>query len=555
MLFNLGPFLGDMVNTLPVHVLLRPDAKVQHMVTDSALRIAWTEGDATVCMTTLDGNGKPQENTVVAHGHRVTGLLFHMGHLVVSDESQGCTFYDVHGEIVEVHPFDAGVLSLITWRHRIAVIDGLGHVQIIQRGQPPLALGQRLNLGECNDVVASGETLYIACHDGSLVQVNDDNVLWRRPTRGEHGEQITALGVSHRGVLFLTREGHALVGGDEEAIEFEGWQNGKLLVRSDTKARLCASFTGSDTTCLGFDDGTVHRLEDDGALVECLSTDHPVRTLVHHEGHVLAASWFYIHGVGPDGQAWKVEHQGMPVNFGVLDNGGVVFAGDDQNDYTAPEPVGYIDLLADFNDVDPSELTMWFEVPSAPVAATAEELYSPEAGDDVLHLLTLDEQAAYTQGDPVHEAMEGLLADLEHQDDRVALDDPVVLEEIDLLVPALDGTLDAAMEPSDDLLATLTTEHAVHEAPVANAGDDQELVAGPNGSVAVLLDGRSTHDPHGLIRAWSWTDGTGRELANTPQLQLNLPVGAFGFDLRVLDANGTWTTDRVSVVVNAGSTS
>ena len=26
-------------------------------------------------------------------------------------------------------------------------------------------------------------------------------------------------------------------------------------------------------------------------------------------------------------------------------------------------------------------------------------------------------------------------------------------------------------------------------------------------------------------------------------------------DLQVLDANGTWTTDRVSVVVNAGSTS
>lgn len=555
MLFNPGPLMIFMVNTLEVSALLRPDAKISHLVTDASRHIAWAEGDATVCMTVLNDEGAFEPNTVIAHGHRVTGLLYHMGHLVVSDESLGCTFYDAQGEAVEVHSLEAGVLSMETWRHRVGVIDGLGHVHVLQRGHESVALSERLQLGECNAIAASDDTLYIACHDGSLVQANDSTVLWRRPIRGEHGEQITAMGVSHRGVLFLTREGHALVGGDEEAIEFEGWLNGELLVRTDMKARLRTSYTTSDVTCLGFDDGTVHFLQDDGSLTHGLSTGHPIRALIHHEGHVLAGSWFYINGLDADGRSWTVEHQGMPAHFGMLANGVVVFAGDDQNDYTAPEPVGRINLLAELHDVDPSELTMWFEAPNAPVAASAEELYGADAGEEVLHLLTSDEQVAYNQGGPVDETMGDLLADLESDDDAFAPEAPPLLEEEDLLGPALDGTLDAAMEPSDDLLTTLTSQHAVFEAPQANAGDDQELVTGPGGSVAVHLDGRATLDPHDQIRAWSWTDASGRELANTPLLQLNLPVGAFGFDLKVLDANGTWTTDRVSVVVKSGSTS
>ena len=534
---------------------MRPDAKVHHMVTDSSDRIAWAEGDATVCMTTMNSEGEPHDTVVLAHGQRVTGLVFHMGHLVVSDESQGCTFYDASGEVAEVHALEAGVLSMTPWRHRIAAIDGLGHVHVLQRGHPSFDLSRHLNLGECNAVAPSNDTLYVACHNGSLVQVNDDRILWRRPNRGVHGEQITAMGVSHLGVLFLTREGHALVGGDEEAIEFEGWLNGELVVRNDMKARLCTSFTDSVTTCLGFDDGTVHLLEDDGSLTLCLSTGHPVRALIHHEGHVIAGSWFYINGLGSHGEAWTVEHQGMPSRLGVLNNGKIVFSGDDQNDYTAPEPIGWVDLMSELNDVDPSELPMWFEVTTLPVVTTAEDLYGTNAGNDVLNLLTADEQAAYGSRDANGAVMGDLLADLEGHDDDLPNETHVVVEDVDVLGPVLDGTLDAAMEPPEDLMATLTSEHTVREPPSANAGDDQELVAGPEGTVSVHLDGRATLDAHGLVRAWSWTDTSGRELATTPQLNLNLPVGTYGFDLRVLDANGLWTTDRVSVNVKSGSTS
>lgn len=124
-----------------------------------------------------------------------------------------------------------------------------------------------------------------------------------------------------------------------------------------------------------------------------------------------------------------------------------------------------------------------------------------------------------------------------------------------MLMPALDGTLDAA-EPGDgDLLATLSAVHETVEAPRANAGDDRTVEADDDGTAMVLLDGRGTHDPHGLVTAWSWLDAKERELATTAQVELRLPLGVFAFDLRVLDANGIWTTDRVTVRVERGSTS
>ena len=44
-------------------------------------------------------------------------------------------------------------------------------------------------------------------------------VHWRQPARGHHGERITCMEPPEQ-FLFLTREGHALVAG-EEAIELK----------------------------------------------------------------------------------------------------------------------------------------------------------------------------------------------------------------------------------------------------------------------------------------------------------------------------------------------
>ena len=44
------------------------------------------------------------------------------------------------------------------------------------------------------------------------------------------------MGVTRNGSLFLTREGHALVAGEEEAIEFEMWVNGSCRSQGPTYA-------------------------------------------------------------------------------------------------------------------------------------------------------------------------------------------------------------------------------------------------------------------------------------------------------------------------------
>ena len=76
-----------------------------------------------------------------------------------------------------------------------------------------------------------------------------------------------------------------------------------------------------------------------------------------------------------------------------------------------------------------------------------------------------------------------------------------------------------------------------------------------DGTCVVLLDGRGSYDPHEQIERWAWHDGRGRELATGPQVNLKLPVGNHRFELRVVDREGSWTTDSLSVTVVDGSTS
>ena len=91
--------------------------------------------------------------------------------------------------------------------------------------------------------------------------------------------------------------------------------------------------------------------------------------------------------------------------------------------------------------------------------------------------------------------------------------------------------------------------------PRAIAGDDQRHTAEDDGTCLVLLDGRGSFDPQGRIVGWSWHDTRGQELSASAQLRLKLPVGNHRFELRVVDSEGSWTTDSLSVRILDGLTS
>ena len=553
-LFNLDFTSLFMVHTFPVGALVRPNAKVRQLGSDGTDSLVWVEGHSTCCFASMDDNGGVIEPIIVAHGHRVTTVK-HLGNeVVVGDETQGVTWYSTKGEVLATCSLDAGVLLMDAWGSGVAVVDGLGQLLVVQRDCSVENLTVRFDLEECTALLPSNDSLYVIGQSGRVQRLLVDRVAWTRSPRGHHGERITGFGLDAFGGLVLAREGHALVGGEEEPIELERWVEDRLVSRQDIDARLLVTASDGTRTYLGFDDGTVREFSREHMLSEVLSTGHPVFSLLVHGGHVLASSWFYIHGVDGDGQAWRLEHQGMPTHLVPLGEDVLVFAGDDQNDYTAPEPIGTCRLTDERQEVDPTELSSWFEADGPSKQLTAEELYGEE-DEAVLSLLSDDEQASMTGTDASEDVLTDLLADLAADEAPSPATEPVVVPEEGMLMPALDGTLDAA-DPGDvDLLATLSAVHETVEAPRANAGDDRTVEADEDGTAKVLLDGRGTHDPHGLVTAWSWLDAKERELATTAQVELRLPIGVFAFDLRVLDANGIWTTDRVTVRVETGSTS
>jgi hypothetical protein len=360
------------------------------------------------------------------------------------------------------------------------------------------------------------------------------------------------MGVTRNGSLFLTREGHALVAGEEEAIEFEMWVNGTLSVRNDLRTRMLTSSPSNLGAVLGFDDGTVQLLREDGGMEEVLSTGYPIFSCFEHQSSVVASSWFYIHGLSNE-RTWKVEHQGMPSMLcGHPTQNLVLFAGDDQNDYTEPEPIGCIDLKSEVVETDTAELTGWFQNANASVALTAEQLYS-ENDDDILMHLTEDERASYGEGTPTDQPTNSLLAAMgTAEPTSLSIEAPMDEEE---LMNALNSTEELSVEETGFLLDALSAAVDEVHPPRAIAGDDQRHQCEDDGTCLVLPDGRGSYDPQDQIVQWSWLDERGSELSNTPQLKLRLPVGRHAFELRVVDRQGSWTTDSLVVHVDDGSTS
>ena len=541
-----------MVSTRRVVSLLTPEEKIAHLALDQDHDLlAWVEGSRSVHLGRLNEEGELEHLNVFSSTNTVSFLSFHRSHLVVGDDIGSISFYDHEGTLLESQGVDGGVQTCRFMGLKAVVLSGMGEVVIIQFERPQINLSRSLELNDVLHFAAHEGRIYVAEQGGRVVGMDETKIVWHRPARGDHGERITGLGLTRGGRLFLTREGHALVAGDEEAIEFELWSNDALQVRYDQRMRLLTSSTSPLGAILGFDDGTVHRLLEDGRMEEVLSTGHPVFSCAEYQGEVVASSWFYIHGM-VDGQAWKVEHQGMPEMICYHPtHRRLVFAGDDQNDYTAPEPIGMMDLKVDVFEADTSDLSQWFQVQATAQPLSAEELYGDD--DDILEFLTEDERASFSSTPESTIAPESLMAAME-QNTGPSNDQQRILDEEDLL-DELNSVEAFTLEETDDLLDALSASVKETIPPRALAGDDQRHVADEDGSCVVLLDGRGSYDPHNRIAGWSWYDERGQELTNAAQVKLKLPIGQHRFELRVVDGDGSWTMDSLVVHILDGSTS
>ena len=105
---------------------------------------------------------------------------------------------------------------------------------------------------------------------------------------------------------------------------------------------------------LGFSNGEVSRVDLDSngflekEMTSITQSGYPVKNLQYYSNQIIFSSWFFVYGVLENGDIWKVEHQGIPEFIQISRNGDVcLFAGEDQNDWTSPEPIGRISLNSD----------------------------------------------------------------------------------------------------------------------------------------------------------------------------------------------------------------
>ena len=538
-----------MVQTLSAHVAFRPEAKVTHLcLAGDESFLVWAEKGGRVSIGTFTDDASKNTSIHWKGQSTVVGLCSRADRLFVLDDMTGLTCLDSDAHVAWSIEIPGGGFSLHQGPKNMAVVDALGRLHVIGYD------GKKVDMFPPIEGVLRalyvGQFLAIAHEDGTVHVLKDGQVTWRRPSRGEVGESITVLGSHNDEHLIIGREGYALVDGDEEALEMEVWDlhRNTLIQRSDLKTRLTHCQSNGGILFCGFDDGLVTKYAD-GVHEEVMRTNYAVQNLTVSGNQLIISSWFYLFGSHTDGTFWKMEHQGMP-SLVVASNKGRVcfFAGEDQNDWTDAEPIGSFSLLDDYIDVDPSELSEWFQKASSEPQRSAEEIYRID--ESVNELLTEDERNM--QGTALDDSIESLqdaLGDLsEELDDQV----PGTLNiDASSLLEALDDELsNMAMMPDEDLFDALNETISAPISPVPKAGDDRTITCEDDGTAVVVLDGLGSEDVQNRIVMWSWVDSTGKEISSKPQVKVRLDAGVHRFELRICDSEGQWSSDSIQLTLN-----
>ena len=405
-------------------------------------------------------------------------------------------------------------------------VEGLGLVQVLEVDDALVMLNERgelrcVTLDEERTVATGVQTLLDAnaskvllSSEAGLVMhdLGTGAALWSRPTRGAHGERITAATMVGEGGVLVAREGYAMTG-DEDVVEVERWSNGALEWRHAHHEVVLGLASTSIGVVAHDQSGSVLRLSEEGSTV-IHDAGSGVRCMVDLGGELCVAAWFHVHGLAEDGLSWTVEHPGMPTALSVL-GAQLLIVGDDGNDWTGPEPLGVVDLEADVVDMDPSELTAWVPPP------LQEDDEVPAMVDVMPSLVEEDEVHAWS-------APSGLL---------------------DALTETAPST-EATEEHEDDLLTALTdaTPSSLVSTFAVGLGEHRQVRAGEDGVAEVLLESTvSGAPPEGVTYAWSTADG--REIGTKSRLLVRLPQGSHRFELRVRHPDGRWAMDAVQVHV------
>ena len=458
---------------------------------------------------------------------KIIDVAWSTNKIVILDETYGLHVYSMDADELWTSEFEAGGAQLNVGK-QILALDGIGTLRQYTLDGQAYTNVQR----DVRSFSARNDSIQLILEDQTVATTDDQlNVLFRRKQRGEFGEDIVAVGAGQGKTWFVAREGHALVPGEEEALEIEIYADDQLLHRDELKGRVKASASNASCHYLGLDNGDIFAVEG-RHLRQLTSFSYPIQCLAIHEKTVIVGTWFYIYGfdVETNEVVWQIEHKGMIEGMQIDDSGHLAFFGEDQNDWTGAEPVGICDLNQKRVDVDASFLQGWFEEEIVEVETNPEVVYRNV--DDFTNLLSEEEQESYKQN---------------QNDFNIGLDS--LVDAMNEVVSVETG--DTEQDDFDDLLQFLHEDADEIILPKAYAGENQSVRLVDSEAAIVTLDGSQSSDPQDRIESWSWLDSTGREISTEPKVRVKLSSGSHRFELRVFDSEGGMTSDSIQITIES----
>ena len=411
----------------------------------------------------------------------------------------------------------------------IALIDGTNSLRLIN------SQGELLSKFSDNELIGltineNGSAISCWDDEGNLFVLNrNGTIIFKRKINSDVGERIITAKYTQNGILLVSKESLDIPDeGEQHELEF--WNPLGQKIRTIGFNSKCVTLAiNKNLIWAGLFSGEVFVIDDNNKKL-IWKSEYSISSLIAINNDVLVASWFYLFKISKEtsDSFWQYEHSGI-IDFFKMDSDGniAILAGNDRNDYTNPSPLIIL---------DPNATPIWEE--ESDDEFKEEEILEVEhtdiydnSDDDLKDLLGDDFEQYQSKND---------MGEISSMDDLMAAFD----EEL-----SLEPKIDESKEEESLIEHLLSADEKRNQPPICNAGNDQVLESGDDGSCTVILDGSSSHDPDGYIRTWNWTSEDGRTLSSGPKLKLRLPVGNHRFTLTVADDDGAMSSDSVSIVI------
>ena len=490
--------------------------------------VAWTTYNGLLIIMALE-SGIKKELKLNSYGKQIGYIS--SGFFIVGQEEGDLVCFSTNCEKVwEIScPGGCELMECTKKGELVAVIDGTNKLRLINsQGELVGMYSEKELIGMA--VNENGSSISCWDDEGNLIVLSrNGSILFKRPINSKIGERIITAKYTQNGILLVSRE-TLDIPEEGEQNELEFWNPlGQKIGRAGFNSRCVSLTTNKNSIWAGLFSGEVLIVEENKTR-SIWKSEYSITSMIALDEDLLVASWFYLYRINKETNQslWKLEHEGIIDILEINEDKNIVaLGGNDRNDYTNAAPM----IL-----INPNSNPVWEE--------ESDEEYIEQKTNEI------EDSNIY---DNSNDDLKDLLGD--EFDQYEAKNKMGQIDSMDDLMAAFNEESSNNPQNVDTKEEISLIEHLLsadekrNQPPVCNAGDDQMLEVGEDGSCLVLLDGSTSHDPDGYIRIWNWTSEDGRSLSSGPKIKLRLPIGTHRFTLTVTDDDGAMSSDSISIII------